>query len=104
VPHTDSLFCANTFPYNSYIYAAEARLREAEALLGVFLCSDDASIRDVVSNMNNDPTARSIIGRVNLGRLGPLGRQGATDALRFTSTRKQGNNPLEHEPSYIELR
>jgi hypothetical protein len=66
-----------------YLRAAEQRLYEVEAVIGILLSVPDPRLQDVISSVNKDPFGKMILDRVNDGAFGPGGRGlGPSDANR----------------------
>ncbi|KAE9408528.1 hypothetical protein BT96DRAFT_970469 [Gymnopus androsaceus JB14] len=63
-------------PPKGYIDAIEARLHQAEALLGIMLASGDPRAETLLRDISQDPLAREIINRVDNSPYGVKGRTG----------------------------
>lgn len=61
-------------PPKGYLSALEQRLNDAEALLGVLICSKDPRAASLIADLSKDPLASSIIHRVSKSEFGPTGR------------------------------
>ncbi|KAF5361342.1 hypothetical protein D9757_012319 [Collybiopsis confluens] len=74
-------------PPKGYIDAIEARLHQAEALLGIMLASGDSRADTLLNDISQDPLAREIINRVDNSSYGVKGRSKDTDRPNGTKSR-----------------
>ncbi|KIK52123.1 hypothetical protein GYMLUDRAFT_50070 [Collybiopsis luxurians FD-317 M1] len=66
-------------PPKGYIDAIEARLHQAEALLGIILASGDSRAETLLNDIAQDALAREIINRVDSSPYGVKGRRAGVD-------------------------